>query len=132
MFEFIIAGILSPFAKIDGLYFDGSDEPFDFYYNLVQDLKAYYKEHGKKYITFSFDDKKEFYKMLYALEQFTNDNIMAYGTSREGQMEMVIEEEVDIDATTKQITNHADEESKAKEAEASKEPKKKTKKKKDE
>lgn len=109
------SGILSPYAHIDGLYFDGSDEPFDFYYNLIQDLKKYYKKKGKIFITVNYKNKKDFYDTLYDMERFANENIMMYGTSREGKMEIVVEAELDIDENTKQISNHAKDDEEEKE-----------------
>lgn len=76
---------------------------------MVQDLKEYYNSKGKIYISFEYKDKKDFYDVLNALEKFSEDNIKVYGTSREGAMEVVVESTLDIDESTKQISNHAKE-----------------------
>lgn len=103
------SGVISPFAKIDGLYFDGSDEKCDFYYNLVQDLKEYYAKSGKHCIGFTFDNERDFYDTLYMLDKVVDDEFKFYGTSREGQLEMIIEDGIDIDENTKQVSNHSKE-----------------------
>lgn len=98
------SGLLSPFAKIDGLYFDPSDEPDDFYFNLVQDLKEKAKENGQIYITCEYDNPNDFYNGMSALKKYTEENIVVSGTSREGTYELVINEDSDMDDQTKPQT----------------------------
>lgn len=99
------SGLLSPFAKINGLYFDGSDEVDDFYFNLVQDLKRISKEKGHGvFITCEYDNPKDFYDALSRMQHYVDDNVTVSGTSREGTYEMVINEDSDIDDHTKPQT----------------------------
>ena len=98
------SGLLSPFAKIDGLYFDPSDEPDDFYYSIMNDLKEKYKDKHINYISCEFDNPQDFYKALHDMEKYCDENISIYGTSREGVYEMVINEDSDMDDQTKPQT----------------------------
>ena len=43
-------GLLSPWGKIKGLYFDDSMETGNFFWNLQHDLQEYYASKGKIYI----------------------------------------------------------------------------------
>lgn len=118
-----LSGVLSPFAKIKGLYFDDKNEPSDFYYELLKDLKKIYERTGKIMIGFNFEDPEAFYRTLYELDEYTDNHVKIYGTSKEGEMDIIIEEEIDIDENTKQIGNHLKEEEaekKQKEKEATK------------
>lgn len=96
---------MSPFAKIDGLYFDPSDEPDDFFYNLSKDLEDRFKKNKKiSYIQCKFNNPKDYYNALSAMEKYCDDNIEIYGTSREHQYELIINESSDIDDNTKPST----------------------------
>lgn len=98
------SGLLSPFANIDGLYFDPNEEPCDFYYQLVQYLKSKYNEEGQHYIYCEYDNATDFYNGLKELQKYTDENISVSGTSREGVYEMVINEDSDMDDQTKPQT----------------------------
>ena len=98
------SGLLSPFAKIDGLYFNSEEEPNDFYYQLVQDLEQLFKEDGYTVIHCEFDSPESFYAGLEALEHYASEHIHVSGTSREGRYEVVINEEGDMDDPTKPST----------------------------
>lgn len=98
------SGLLSPFAKIDGLYFDQSDEVDNFYYDLMKDISKKYENKHVKFIQCKFDNSHDFYKALYDMEKITHDDVTVYGTSREGQYELVVNEEGDMDDQTKPQT----------------------------
>ena len=89
------SGVLSPFAKIDGLYFDPSEEPADFYFQLMKDLKEINKKNGIQFVTCEFDNAHDFYEALKSMEKYADDNITISGTSKEGVYEMVINEDSD-------------------------------------
>jgi len=96
---------MSPFAKIDGLYFDPSDEPDDFFFNLSKDFEEWIKkDKNVKYIHCRFTNPRDYYNMLSKMEDFANDNIKVYGTSRENQYELIVNESSDIDDNTKPST----------------------------
>ena len=97
------SGLLSPFAKIDGLYFDESDEPDEFFYNLTKELEKKAKKKGVSFIQCEFDNPRDYYKTLKALQDYTDDSITVSGTSREGLYDIVLTEEADMDDTTKPV-----------------------------
>ena len=98
------SGLLSPFAKIDGLYFSKEAEPSEFYYNLMSDLEKKWDEKGYKYIKMNFESSQDFYNALYCISQFNSENIKAYGTSRDEQYEIVLNEDSDMDDQSKPST----------------------------
>ena len=85
--------MLSPFGKIDGLYFDGSDEKDNFTYEFQKDLAEISQNCGIKYIKLDFDSENDFYNALMEMQQYAKDNTMLYGTSKDGHYEVVIESE---------------------------------------
>ena len=82
---------------MDGLYFDGSPEPNSFYYNLIQEERKKAKENGYQFITLDCDTPDEFYDMLLSLQKYGEDNIKVFATSKEGNYEVFVNTEVDID-----------------------------------
>ena len=95
------SGLLSPFSEINGLYFDDSDEPDDFFFNLSKDVEKRCKNQGVSFIKLNFDNPNDYYNALKEMERFTEENIKVSGTSREGQYEMIVEEEEDMDEDKK-------------------------------
>lgn len=85
------SGTLSPFSKIQGLYFDNSNEPDDFLFNLQSDLEKISKENNELFIKLSFDNKDDYLNCINKLEKLNNENIAIYGTSRTDNMEIIIE-----------------------------------------
>lgn len=84
-------GLLSPWGKINGLYFDDSMETGNFFWNLQHDLQKYYQDKGKIYLMMEFEKEEDYYNMLYNLQQYS-DEIHCYGTSKEGHLGLVIDE----------------------------------------
>ena len=91
------AGLITPFVKMDGLYFDGSPEPNNFYYDLIMREKRRAKKHGQTFVMPNVHDQEEFYDALYEMEKYTNENAKMYETSKEGEYEIFVHDEVDID-----------------------------------
>ena len=96
--------MLSPFAKIDGLYFSKEAEPSEFYYNLMKDLEKKWDDEGYTYIKLNFESSSDFYNALYGISQFNSENIKAYGTSKDDQYEIVLNEDSDMDDQSKPST----------------------------
>ena len=71
-----------------GLYFDDSDEPDDFSYQLDQDLQKIMKEKGEIYITVDCKDKNEYFDTLMKLQDI-NSQITYKGESKTGNYEIV-------------------------------------------
>jgi len=95
------SGLLSPYAKIKGLYFNDDDEPDDFYYTLTNDIEEICKKDGINFVRCEFDNARDFYNALKAMDKFTNDSIKISGTSREGEYDIVLTKEADLDDKTK-------------------------------
>ena len=87
------AGLLSPFGKIDGLYFNASNEKDNFMYEFQKDLAEVQAQHGIQYIKMDFDSENDFYNTLMKMQQYSKDNVSFYGTSKAGHYEVVVESE---------------------------------------
>ena len=85
------------------MYFDESDEPDEFFFNLTKKLKEKCKEDGVKFIQCEFDNPRDFYNTLKAMQDYSDDSITVSGTSREGIYDIVLTEEADMDDTTKPV-----------------------------
>lgn len=83
-------GLLSPWGKIKGLYFDDSMETGNFFWNLQHDLNQYFHDKGKIYIMMEFEKEEDYYSALYELQQM-NEDVHCYGTSKEGHLGLVME-----------------------------------------
>ena len=92
-----LSGVISPFTKMESLYFDNSDEPDGSAYELVKDLERIWDESGKPYVKLEFDNKDDYYDAIINLEKFANDNITISGTSIKGQYEIIVENDDNID-----------------------------------
>lgn len=82
------SGLLSPYSDMKGLYFDNSDEPDDFSYQLDQDLQKIMKEKGEVYITVDCNNKDEYFDNLMKLQEI-NSEITYKGESKTGDYEIV-------------------------------------------
>lgn len=95
---------LSPFAKIQGLHFDASTEPSDFYYKISKEMHEKYKQKGEISIMVEFDNPSDFYKYISELDKFNNENVSISGTSREGHYDVVLGRTIDMDDSSKPQT----------------------------
>ena len=135
------SGVLSPYAKIDGLYFNPETEPDNFYYDLIEDVERILEEKGYTVLKCQYDNPDDMYNTLYEMEKkYYYDDISISGTSVTDSYELVINTESDMDDTTKPMNvalsknkkkKATDEETKE-EVEEKKEPKKRGRKKKSE
>ena len=91
------SGILSPFGKIDGLYFNDSREPDGYMFDFKQDIRDIMKNENVDYIEIKMDNKEDYYKMLDSLSNFNKDCITVNGTSKD-LYTIVVEEPEDIDS----------------------------------
>lgn len=92
------SGLLTPYGKIKGAYFDDSPEKDNFMYEFQKDLSEILKKKGVQYIKLDFDSESDFYDAIMALQE-SNLDIKIYGTSKEGHCEVVVEDEIDNDDT---------------------------------
>lgn len=86
------SGLISPFADINGFYFDDREEKNNFMYLFQKDLAEELKKTNPniKYIKIDFESESDFYSTLLNMENFIKDNIKLYGTSREGHYEILV------------------------------------------
>ena len=91
------SGILSPFGKIDGLYFNNSREPDDYEFNFKQDLSRIMKEDGVEYIEILLDNKDDYYKLIDELAEFNKNCITVSGTSK-NQYNIILENATEEDS----------------------------------
>ena len=70
----------------------------------MKDLEEKWEEKGYKYIKMNFESAADFYNALYGISQYNSKNIKAYGTSRDDQFEIVLNEDADMDDQSKPST----------------------------
>jgi hypothetical protein len=92
-----LSGLISPFNNMKGQYFDDNNEPDDFGYLLYKDLEAICEHKGVSYIKLNVDNKDDYYNLLQTMENYTDENMIVSGTSREGFYEIIMEESIDTD-----------------------------------
>lgn len=90
------SGILSPFGKIDGLYFNNSKEPDDVMFNLMQDVSRILESEGVDYLQIKCETKEDYYRILDALTEFNKNAIKVSGTSKK-EFNIIIENEEEVD-----------------------------------
>lgn len=78
-----MSGVISPFTKLDSLYFNEDKEPDNFRYNFREDIAAIMRQEGVEYIDIQCNNKTDFYSALRQMEEFTDLNVKAYGSSTE-------------------------------------------------
>ena len=91
------SGVLSPYSKMDGLYFDGSPEPDNFMWVFHQAVNEVAKNQGIKVITLDFDTKEDFYHALEDLQGYTDDKVRLSTTSKEDDLSIIIEPDINLD-----------------------------------
>lgn len=90
------SGVLSPFGKIDGLYFNNSDEPNKFMYDFKNEIKDILKSDDVDYIELQCDNKEDYYNLLAELSKMSHDSITVSGTSK-NKLNIIIEDDKDIE-----------------------------------
>ena len=92
------SGILSPFGKIEGLYFNDSREPDDYEFAFKQDIEKIMKADGVKYIEITAENKEDYYRILDKLSELNKNAVVVSGTSR-NPLTLIIEDtrENDVD-----------------------------------
>lgn len=88
------SGILSPFGKIDGLYFNNSREPDEYLYEFKKDISRIMEAEDVEYIEIKTEDKESYYKLLDELIKFNKDSIIVSGTSRD-KYTLILEKQAD-------------------------------------
>lgn len=110
------SGVLSPFGKINGLYFDDSKEPDEVFFEFMQDAKELAESEGLTYLSVDFDSPEEYYKFVDAAKDYTDDNLNIYITSETDKYGVVIStEEISSGLLTSDEEENTDENSEEKE-----------------
>lgn len=86
------SGVLSPFGKIKGFYFNDENETDAFRFDYAKDLERVLTEENFEYIKINCATKEEYYALLNKLADFNENAIKINGTSRE-KYEVFIEKE---------------------------------------
>lgn len=94
------SGVLSPFGKIDGLYFNNSREPDDFMFDFKKDIKKIMDDEDVEYLEIKVDNKDDYYKLLSELSNFNDNAITVSGTSKDVYT-VIVENEEDVDKKDK-------------------------------
>ena len=94
------SGVLSPFGKIDGLYFNNSREPDDFMFDFKKDIKKIMDEDNVDYLEIKVDNNDDYYKLLSELSNFNDNAITVNGTSKDVYT-VIVENEEDVDKKDK-------------------------------
>lgn len=94
------SGVLSPFGKIDGLYFNNSREPDDFMFDFKKDIKKIMDDEDVEYLEIKVDNKDDYYKLLSELSNFNDNAITVNGTSKDVYT-VIVENEEDVDKKDK-------------------------------
>ena len=77
------SGVLSPFCKMDGLYFNNDPEPDGFIFSLIDELKTVMESEGKEYVGIEFDSPEEYYSVMNHVNEFYKHDISCYGMSKD-------------------------------------------------
>lgn len=90
------SGILSPFSKISGLYFNDENEPDNFMFEFKKDIERILAGKGIEYIDIKVDNKEDYFKIMNNLSTFNNEKIrMFWRTEDNYNMTLSTVEEVE-------------------------------------
>lgn len=95
------AGLLTPYSKMDGLYFDDSMEPDDSIFDLKRAIEKVAVQKEVSFIKIQFDKKEDYYDAMNLLRNFNDQHIHAYSSSREDDLSIVLESDADLDTREK-------------------------------
>jgi hypothetical protein len=93
------SGVLSPFSKIQGLYFDESKEPDDFMYDFKNDMDRILSSEDVEHIQITTETKEDYYRLLDELQKFNKDSMTVYGVSKDKCTVIVENEENSTEST---------------------------------
>lgn len=97
------SGLLTPYSKMDGLYFDDSMEPDDSIFKLKHAIEKIAENNDVSYIRIVFDEKDDYYKAMNSLRNFNNENIHVYSTSKEDDLSIIVEPDANLDNNAKNV-----------------------------
>lgn len=89
------SGILSPFSKIDGLYFNMDGEPDSSIIEFIRDVNKVIKKNGYECLEVEFESKEEYYEVMNYVDKFLDDDIRVFGVDRDAPI-VLFEREPDM------------------------------------
>lgn len=79
------------------LYFDNSDEPDGFKFDLIDSVKEILKEQNTTAIWIDVDNKKDYYDILRKGYDFSREGLKIYCTTK-NNYEIIVENDEDLDS----------------------------------
>lgn len=76
-----LSGLISPFTKMNGLYFNNENEPDEFILEFKKALSEVLEKEGIEYIDIAFNDKNDYDTIMNNIVDFNNDKVKVFGTS---------------------------------------------------
>ena len=89
------SGILSPFADMNGSYFDPKDEPDDFIFEFMDECNKVLEEQGAEVLKIQFNSHDDYYRVMNEAREFSKNNFRVYGVSYDSP-EIIIQKEEKI------------------------------------
>lgn len=102
------SGLLTPYSKMDGLYFDDSMEPDDSIFAFKRSIEKIAEQKNVDFIKINFETKEDYYEAMNLLRSFNNEQIHVHSTSREDDLSIVVESDADLDTRDKDTENKED------------------------
>lgn len=93
---------------MDGLYFDDSMEPDDEIFAFKRSIEKIAEQQDVDFIKINFDNKEDYYEAMNHLRSFNNENIHVHSTSKEDDLSIIVESDVDLDTRDKDAQQQAD------------------------
>lgn len=90
------SGMVTPFGKMDGLYFDDSMEPDDTMFTLRNAVEKLAATKGVQYVRVNFHEKEDFYKAMNTFRHFSDEKIQVFMSSKENDYSLVVNEDVSM------------------------------------
>lgn len=91
------SGVLTPFNDMKSLYFDDSDEPDGFKFDLINSVKEILKEQDTTAIWIDVDNKEDYYDILRKGYDFSREGLKIYCTTK-NNYEIIVENDEDLDS----------------------------------
>ena len=81
---------------MQSLWFDDSEEPDDYKFQFLEEMKEILKEEGVSAVTINFDNKEDYYNILNRSREFIENGIKVSYTSKGDVYDVILEEDEDL------------------------------------
>ena len=78
-----LSGVLSPYTKLNSLYFNDDKEPDNFRYDFMKQIQEILETDGVETIDIDCENKVDFYNIMEMLNKYTSNKVTACGTSKD-------------------------------------------------